>query len=175
MKKLILPLILIFFVSSYSFSQETNSTIKYSNITEVGYLFNPSSFNCELTTVSGICLNNRHALGVGLGFGVGNFVESGTIYCPVYLNYRFYFQNTTRRIKPHLNLAVGALLLKEQTGLYSTFTSGFKAGAFTLSGGLFFCMHNEMVRYIDDYTHQAIFREEMQYPLGLMIKLGLNF
>jgi len=176
MKKIRLFLLAILAVSVHfvALSQESTTTVKYSNITEGGFFGSPKHFSCELTTVNGIIINNQHQIGIGVGFG--GPIDDG-LSCPIFANYRYRFQTSTKYLKPHINVAVGALLLEENVGLYSTLGAGFKVGAFSLTSGLFFQMYEstETVWVYDGGHSYPTTATTPQHLFGVMIRIGVNF
>jgi len=169
--KTFLPIFIMFvfsfFASASLFAQEeeTKSNIKYSNITEFGFFAtSPNSIFAEGTTVHGISIKNQHCIGLGIGFGGGAYFPSysylGTIYMPVFANYRLRFL-PDRKLSPHVNLALGGIMLEESWGAYSSLTAGFKAGHFSFSSG-FSCL--------------AVWEGgEFFLPMGITIKCGFSF
>ena len=176
MKKIRLFLLAILAVSVHfvALSQESTTSIKYSNITEGGIYASPKHFSGELTTVNGIMINNQHIVGIGVGFG--GPIDDG-ISCPIFANYRYRFQTSAKHLKPHINVAVGALLLREDVGLYSTLGAGFKIGVFSLTSGFFFQMYEstETVWVYDGGYSYPTSVTTPQHLFGVMIRVGVNF
>ena len=157
--------------STSLFSQENGSQekFKYSNITEFGFItINPQSFAFEATTVQGFSINKKHHLGLGLGIGMN--LKYG-YYMPIFVNYRFYF-HPERTFTPHVNYALGGILMEESGGIYNTLTMGFKAGAFSFDSGLSWMM----VTY-RDYPIGHSYRGDWnaEFPFGIVLKCGFSF
>jgi len=182
---------------------ETKETIKYSNVTEFGFAAaSPQGVSLEATTVHGVSMNKKHHFGLGLGIGI-NFHKNtyysslpsypsywststtSTLYMPIFLNYRLCFKPDKKK-SPHINLSAGGLIPDEGTGIYSSITAGFKAGAFSFSSGLsFMVMHRkeEVIKYYEftdswGYTSVVEHSErewKWSYPFGITLKVGFTF
>jgi hypothetical protein len=171
-----------FLVVTVSLSAQENEKIRYSNITEFGFLTTSIKGVClEATTVHGISINKAHHL--GLGFGIGGCFYSdayfGEIfgYMPIFLNYRLYFK-PDKTFSPHVNVALGGLTLEEGYGLYSSLTMGFRAGKFSFSSGLSFMpMYKEVpVRmHYDNWGGWYGREKKWSYPFGITLKWGFAF
>jgi len=156
MKAKVIVLIAFLLVSVSLFAQEnkTEEEIRYSNITEFGFMTASfQSLALEATTVHGFSMNKKHHFGLGTGIG-GNFGIAA--YLPVFANYRLYFKpdNTP---SPFVNVAVGGLVTQDEGGVYSALTMGFRSGKFSLSSGI-------SVMLIDG-----------ELPFGVTIKCGFTF
>lgn len=157
---------------------EKNGNIKYANITEWGFLGSPSSkyFSFEGTTTNGFIING-HVIGLGLGLGIGGDQDAGNVYCPIFLNYRYYFNNENK-FSPHINLALGGLSRQESVGIYSALTTGFRSHKFSLSSGFFFQAYENEIEQLhyDNFGNVVIEStvKEMYYPWGIIIKIGFS-
>ncbi|MCL2132411.1 MAG: hypothetical protein FWH36_08200 [Lentimicrobiaceae bacterium] len=176
----------VLLVSASLFAQENGSeeAIKYSNITEFGFFTgSPKSFAFEGTTVNGFSIDKRHCigLGIGMGFSFHSDYYEATSYMPVFLNYRVYL-NPDKVFTPHVNIAIGGVMVEDGFGIYSSLTAGFRAGKFSFSSGLS-CMpvYRETYVYSDywDYDGSYYGRNQKQwkwfYPFGLVVKCGFSF
>ena len=176
-------LLVVLVVSSWMIqAQNDNAKVKYSNITEWGPCASPSAsyFSLEGTTSNGIAIGG-HRIGLGLGLGIGAEFENGepTVYCPIYLNYRYYF-NHENSFSPHINVALGGVSRMDGMGIYSILSSGFKSGKFSLSTGLFLQAYEKEIinTYYDSETGLTVTESPVKkwlYPWGIMIKLGFVF
>ncbi|MCL2131194.1 MAG: hypothetical protein FWH36_01875 [Lentimicrobiaceae bacterium] len=164
----------ILLVSASLFAQENKSEgkFKYSNITEFGFItVNPQSFAFEGTTVQGFSINKKHHLGLGIGMGVN--LEYG-YYMPVFANYRLYF-HPERTFSPHVNYALGGIIMEESGGIYNTLTAGFKAGAFSFDSGLSWMMVTRRERgYVPAYGYY-VNDWHAYFPFGFVLKFGFSF
>jgi len=136
MKRIIFITIACLCVVFQAQSQETEqkqTSVKYSVLVESGFQAGWGYVGFEHTVVNGIRINDKHAVGVGLGFGTPIF---SNMYCPIYANYRYYFNK--KDFSPHVNVALGGVMFDEGGGLYSTITSGFRFHRFSFSSGMFF-------------------------------------
>ena len=191
MKSRIFFFLLSFSVSVALFAQENEikEKISYSNLTEFGpILLSPQGSSFEATTVQGIALNKKHLFGLGVGIG-GIFINGAMIGMPIFFNYRYYFK-PDKTFSPHLNAALGSIMLKDSWGTYSSVTAGFRVGKFTLSSGLsFLALRIEKRWYEDIYVPEPdcdygdyyyIYTIEHKtnkwhFPLGISIKWGFAF
>jgi len=175
---------LVIFTVSSLFIQaqnEKDQKVKYSNITEWGFSGSPSAsfLSLEGITVNGIAIGgSRIGLGLGLGLG-GDFDTDFGVYCPIFLNYRYYF-NHESSFSPHINVALGGTSRTDGIGIYSTLSSGFKSGKFSLSTGLFFQAYEKVTinSYYDNVTGVYITEDPLKnwvYPWGITIKVGFSF
>ena len=163
--------------------KESNEAIKYSNITEFGFFAtSPRSLGYEATTVNGFSIDQKHCFGIGLGFGYiwGFSGDYFYLHTPVYVNYRLYF-SPEKSFSPHLNIALGGVMITEGAGIYSALTMGFKAKRFSFSSGFSF-MAIEEKRETTVYEHtdwnSHTYRKEIkewQYPFGIVLKCGFTF
>ena len=188
-------------LSAQESDSESKERIRYSNITEFGFITaNPKGISLEATTVQGFSIDKTHHLGLGLGMG-GNFYtrtiddtyygfrESYTEtapYMPMFLNYRLYFK-PDKVFSPHVNIALGGLLDEDMKGgVYSAITMGFRAGKFSLSAGASLLAIN---RYTYEYVYEdycdpsgncyplsySVPKWKWNYPFGLVLKCGFSF
>jgi len=176
-------------VSAFSQENETKENIRYSNITEGGFIAtSPKGFGFEATTVNGFSMNKQHCLGLGLGFGYLMSLSDDYFYLhmPVYFNYRLYF-NPEKSFTPHLNIALGGVMIEEGGGLYSAVTLGFKVYKFSFSSGISFMAINgdvektyerSRVDPYSGYTYTEYYSKtvsEFFYPFGFTLKCGFSF
>ena len=170
MKVQTLTLVAAFLLAGFSLSaqeDEAKETIRYSNVTEFGFTTaSPRGISLEATTAHGISIEKQHCFGLGTGIGVNflnrnsyNYTNRTTVYMPVFFNYRLYFK-PEKTFSPHVNIAVGGLVLEEGTGIYSSIAMGFKAGSFSFSSGLSF---------------MPFCTDEWYYPFGMTLKVGFSF
>lgn len=158
---------------------ESNEAIKYSNITEFGFLTtNPSGIAFEAVTIHGFSIDKKHCLGIGIGMGLSSHLYSSPFYTPVFVNYRYYF-SPHKTFSPHVNVAVGGVGVEDGFGIYSVITAGFRAGKFSFSSGVSFMPVYEQ-HYYDNYYygyyggyHES--RKEWIYPFGIVLKVGFSF
>jgi len=185
MKAKLISLLLFFFISVALFAQEneTKSKIKYSNITEFGFLTtSPQGFSFEATTAHGFSIKKIHHFGLGMGIGVNLLFTKdnvGTAYMPLFLNYRFYF-NPNKSFSPHLNVSLGAAIPQDGGGVYSSATMGFKAGKFSFSSGVsFMAIYRNESWYDPIYDPYVISNYSQSYrwrfPVGITLKWGFTF
>lgn len=180
MKKIILAsLMAILFVGAYA--QEEEPKIKYSNITEFGFMMaSPKGIGFEATTVNGFTINKKHCLGLGIGIGAQTYREyyEGTAYTPIFANYRLYFQ-PDKTFSPHINVAFGGLMVSDGEGFYSSVSAGFRAGKFSFSSGVSFMpvFRPSEVYYYDQWEscYSGEGPKEWYYPFGIMLKWGFSF
>lgn len=186
MKKIILASLALIFSCFQLFAQEQTQEqeekpveMKYAVSIESGYQAGLNGWiGMEHVVVNGFRLNKQHVVGLGIGFG---YFFNDEMYCPIYLNYRYYF-TTKSSFTPHVNIALGGLTVEDGGGLYSTLTTGFRKHKFTLSTGIFFFAYQYESGYqevlYDQYgspryiNHKDITTE---MPWGFMIKLGVAF
>lgn len=184
MKKIILAsLMAILFVGAYAQEQEDEPKIKYSNITEFGFMMaSPKGIGFEATTVNGFSINKKHCLGLGIGIGAQAYNEyyyGGTAYTPIFANYRLYFQ-PNKTFSPHINVAFGGLMVSDGEGFYSSVSAGFRAGKFSFSSGVSFMpvrRPSDEVLYYDEWGNRywEDGPKEWYYPFGVMLKWGFSF
>jgi len=173
--KAVLIVIFVFSMMLIQAQNQEEKKIKYSNITEWGLLGSPSErfISFEGTTVNGFAIDG-HNLGIGLGLGLGGDVDDDVnIYCPIFINYRYYF-NPLKSFTPHINVAFGGISKERAMGIYSTLTTGFRSRKFSLSSGFFFQAYETEIQYFNDegdYTN----KNEWKFPWGIMIKVGFSF
>jgi hypothetical protein len=143
-------------VSIYAQENESKSVINYSNITEFGLITtSPRSVGIEGTSINGFSINQKHNIGVGIGFGGSFYTDyyTATAYTPVFFNYHLYFK-PDKKFSPHFNIAAGGLLAKDGEGIYSSITAGFRAGKFSFSSGIsFMAIYREEERYATYYDY----------------------
>ena len=172
------------------FAQEAEEKMTYSNITEFGLLTaSPRGVSIEGTTAHGFAFNKQHLFGLGVGIGI-NFHNvrylgyddlNFSAYMPLFVNYRYYFK-PQKTFSPHVNVALGGLLLKDNAGMYSSVTMGFRAGKFSFSSGIsFMAMQMEVFEY-DDYYYEPYYYGRVShsvwkwhYPFGITLKCGFSF
>ena len=158
-------------VSLSAQDNETKETTTYANVTEFGFMTaSPKGVALEATTAHGIAFNKKHLLGLGVGIGGSFSPYYNTAYMPIFINYRLYFKpNST--FSPHLNAALGGVMLENGAGMYSAVTMGFRAGHFSFSSGLSFMPMQRMghFRFYDDPM------TVWYYPFGITIKVGFSF
>jgi len=175
--------------ATVTLSAQENEKIKYSNITEFGFVTtSPMGVSFEATTVQGFALEKQHHVGLGLGIG-GSFYDTyryGTAYMPVFVNYRLYFK-PEKTFSPQVNTALGGLITEDGGGFYSSITMGFRAGKFSFSSGLsFMAVHrteewNRGYQYYDPNTglyiwiEEHISRPKWHFPFGITLKCGFTF
>jgi hypothetical protein len=152
----IIALFILVLTTQVSFSQNgSDFKPKYSFINEYGYFFgggtNTGIFGMTGVFVNGVRFHQNHFLGIGLGYE-SDFTDGQSI--PMFLNYRYFF-NTQKKLKPLINIGLGArlstwedyiydpyfyteeIIYNHAFGLYTTVAAGFNAGAFSLTSGLF--------------------------------------
>jgi hypothetical protein len=158
---------------------EKNGNIKYANITEWGFLGSPNEryFSFEGTTVNGFSINGN-VIGIGFGLGLGADKHIFGIYCPMFLNYRHYF-NYENKFSPHINLALGGVSRVEGLGIYSALTTGFRSHKFSFSSGIFFQAYEaEVIQYEYDKSGNLAVEtsvKEIYFPWGILLKIGFSF
>lgn len=154
---------------------EKKGNVKYANITEWGFLGSPSElyFSFEGTTVHGFSVNG-HVIGLGLGIGIGNDNYESGVYCPLFINYRYYF-TPENKFSPHINVALGGISRTNNLGIYSTLTTGFRSNKFSFSSGVFFQAYQRETDTWDYYLNENYVDYEMAYPWGIIIKVGFTF
>ena len=166
------------FASATLFAQEdeTQSKIKYSNITEFGFFAtSPNSIFAEGTTVHGISIHNKHCIGLGVGYGGGaQFSEIATAYMPMFLNYRLRFM-PDKKLSPHINIALGGLMSINGGGGYTALTAGFRVGHFSFSSGFSCLLIWEKEDYYSPYYPTPTKKTMFYFPMGLTIKCGFSF
>ena len=173
MKRIIFITIALLCVAFQAQSQETEqkqTTVKYSLIVESGFQAGWDYVGFEHTVVNGIRINDKHAVGFGLGFGTPIFSQ---LYCPIYANYRYYFNK--KDFSPHVNVAFGGVMFDKGGGLYSTITSGFRFHRFSFSSGMFFqgIRDNRPLRSIlpgGCYGYSSNY-----FSWGFVLKAGVTF
>lgn len=170
-------------VSLFGQENESNEAIKYSNITEFGFFAtSPRSFGFEATTVNGFSIDQKHCLGIGLGFGtiLGISEDYFSVYMPITVNYRFYF-SPKNSFSPHLNAALGGVMVTEGIGIYSAVTMGFRAKRFSFSSGFsFMAIESELEEYVSGYNEWGNYGyyksvKKWVYPFGIVLKVGFTF
>jgi hypothetical protein len=182
----------------YAQEQESKENIRYSNISEVGFVTtSPRGFAFELTSVNGFSVNKKHHVGIGVGFGgsLHSSYQTSTEYTPVFFNYRYCFKLEKR--SPHVNISAGGLLTKDGYGIYSSITAGIRHGKFSFSSGISFMAiyreeEVEKVEYYDpvystdpldivdpyryipyySYTYTRKMPPKWYYPFGVTVKCG---
>ena len=169
-------------VSLSAQDSENKESIAYSNITEFGFVAaSPRGFAWEGTTVNGFSIDKRHCLGLGLGFGY--LLQTGddeffSTHTPVFLNYRVYFR-PEKPFSPHVNIAMGGVIVRDGGGLYSALTMGFKSKKFTFSSGFSFMAikgEKDVYGYDDwEYYHHLKTVPAWYYPFGIVLKCGFTF
>jgi len=183
MKNTAVALVAFMFASVLSFAQnnESQESIKYSNITEFGFFTaSPRSFSFEATTVQGFSFDKQHCIGLGIGIGTNTCVSyqygDATTYMPVFVNYRFYFKPDRKR-SPHFNVALGGVVIDEGGGFYSALTSGFRAGKFSFSSGLSFMavLRHEVGGYYEWGGYHEFDTYDWHFPFGIVLKCGFTF
>jgi len=186
-RKVAVGILCVLLVSVSLFAQESEKIekIRYSNITEFGFITtSPQSFGLDITTVHGFSINKQHHIGLGFGIG-GGFLESydgindGYYYSPIFFNYRLYFK-PEKKFSPHVNVSLGGMIATENiAGVYSSIAAGFKAGAFSFSSGLSFMpFHLERQKIVYNggyYYDQLVNINKWYYPFGLTLKFGFTF
>jgi len=167
-------------VSLWSQDNETKENITYSNISEFGFsAASPKGFAYEATTVNGFAVDKKHCFGIGLGMGyILRFYDDDlfALHTPVFLNYRCYFK-PEKAFSPHVNVALGGMMIKEGGGIYSAVTMGFRAKKFSFSSGFSFMAFENEERDWDysgwDYRYRTI--KKWRYPFGITLKCGFTF
>ena len=163
-----------FLLASVSlFAQENETSIKYSNITEVGITTaSPQSFGFEATTAHGVSIEKAHNLGMGFGIGFNVSDKAGfNLYMPVFFNYRLYFK-PQNKFTPHFNVALGMLVPADGMGYYSAVTMGFRSGKFSFSSGLSFL---PVYRKGEVFWDGRRSEDKWYFPFGITIKAGFAF
>jgi len=181
MKRVILILaILIYGVfQTQAQEQEQQPTIKYAVSIESGFQAGWHYFGQEHTVVNGFRINDKHV--VGFGIGIGFKLVDFSLYCPIYANYRYYFN--TNDFSPHINIALGGMMTADGGGIYSTLTTGFRHHRFTFSSGIFFQAYQYQAYYSEvrydpyGYYSQYIegYKTTNEFPWGFIVKLGVAF
>ena len=144
MKKQIFITTILIGIIIFSINVQAQSTDngRLSVINEYGTFFGKNTIGFTGVFVVGYTTpSEKDMFGVGLGYDVGDNLYDGI---PLFMNYRHSFY-PERKVSPILNMAAGVRLnLSEpadQIGLYATMASGFQAGIFSLTGGLFLKTH----------------------------------
>jgi hypothetical protein len=163
MKARVFVLAVFLAVSVFLSAQENEAkeSIRYSNITEFGFVVtSPQGVGIEATTVHGFSMNKQHH--IGLGFGIGGCFHNSFFggYTPVFFNYRLYFR-PEKTFSPHVNVSLGGLIATYGYGAYSSITMGFRAGKFSFSSGLS-CMP----------IYDGMW---WSFPFGITLKWGFSF
>ncbi|MDD3280679.1 MAG: hypothetical protein PHC83_03820 [Bacteroidales bacterium] len=176
--KAVLVVIFVFSMMLIQAQNQEDNKVKYSNITEWGLLGSPSErfIAFEGTTVNGFAIGG-HNLGIGLGLGLGGDMDAAEpgVYCPIFINYRYYF-NPLKSFTPHINVALGGMSRVEAMGIYSTLTTGFRSHKFSFSSGFFFQAYESEIWDYDQYgIYYNTNKKEWRYPWGIMIKVGFSF
>jgi len=170
------------FFTSLALSAQENGTdkISYSNITEFGLIAtSPIGISFEATTVHGFAIMKKHHFGFGVGIGgtVHRDYRNGMgAYMPLFVNYRCYFK-PDKNFSPHVNAALGGLIINDGYGIYSSVTAGFKAGKFSFSSGFsFFAVQRDEQWYIyDSWTSSWYSEKNWYFPFGITLKWGFAF
>ena len=181
----VLAAVLAATVSLSAQGSEPNESIRYSNVTEFGFVTaSPQGVGLEATTAHGISLNKQHHFGLGFGIGVSfrrNSNPNPVTYMPVFLNYRLYFR-PEKTFSPHVNISAGGIALEESVGGYASITMGFRAGKFSFSSGLSVMpiyREVETVKYYDNpyggSLSYSVYEEKWVYPFGITLKWGFSF
>jgi len=174
---------LCFFTSIALFAQENETTeqIRYSNITEFGLIAtSPIGISFEATTVHGIAIMKKHHFGFGVGIGGTahrDYRNGMGAHMPLFVNYRCYFK-PDRNFSPHVNVALGGLVINDGHGIYSSVTAGFKAGKFSFSSGFSFLAVQRDDRWYnyDPWTGGSWQDAKNWYfPFGITLKWGFAF
>jgi hypothetical protein len=176
------------------FSKEKQSSnVKYTLFIEDAVCLGIRHSGIEKIVMNGISIHEKHVIGFGMGLGLAmhGIIAENTdiIYCPLYLNYRYYFK--TGSYSPFLNFSLGGTLLMDSESWYSSFTVGFRKHKFTFSSGVFFHAYqyslplqdNNFHPYPDpqdDNLYEKPFAKKnnnsiQEFPLGLIVKLGVAF
>jgi len=162
-----------FLVISISLAAQENEKIKYSNVTELGYIaVSPKGVMLEVATVNGVAIDKQHHFGLGVGFGTNVFhtsFEKVFVFMPIFFNYRNYFK-PERNFSPHLNVSLGGIAMEGGYGFYSSLTMGFRAKAFSFSSGLSF---TPMYREVD--TYHFVSNLKWTRLFGIVLKCGFTF
>jgi len=169
--------------ATVTLSAQENERIKYSNITEFGFLTtSPMGVAFEGTTVNGFSMDKYHHIGLGIGMGYSHHTSyryDGTAYMPMFVNYRLYFK-PEKSFSPHVNAALGGVMAEDGGGIYSSITMGFRAGKFSFSSGLsFMAIEREESRnwwydpYYPEYEYYSV--KYWSFPFGITIKCGFSF
>ena len=176
----VLAAILAAAVSLSAQENESNESIRYSNVTEFGFVTaSPQGVGLEATTAHGFSVNKQHHFGLGFGIGV-SFRRNSTpvTYMPVFLNYRLYFR-PDKTFSPHVNISAGGVALEESVGGYASITMGFRAGKFSFSSGLSVMPILRDVEVKEPYPYYgtciAIYETKWTYPFGITLKWGFSF
>jgi len=182
--KMVFFLLLLFTsVSLFAQENENKERITYSNITEFGVITaSPKSVTFEATTVHGFALKKQHHFGFGVGIGGcyhTNFWSGMAAHLPLFFNYRLYFK-PDKKFSPHFNVALGATILNDGAGGYSSVTMGFRAGKFSFSSGFSFLaiQRNEYGHSFDGYYYGYYYdvkTPNWYFPLGITLKWGFAF
>jgi hypothetical protein len=183
--------------ATVSLSAQEKETITYSNITEFGFMAtSPRGLTFEATTVNGFALNKQHHVGLGLGMGfIYHTSPSSSSYyynddflimhTPVFVNYRYYFK-PEKSFSPHINAALGGIMVRDGFGIYSALTMGFKAGKFSFSSGLSFIVLEREERiyngwwddwggYYQSSDSNGKTEKKWYFPFGFTLKCGFSF
>jgi hypothetical protein len=167
------------FFQSYA-QEEQSVSVKYSLFLEGGLCVGIKHAAIEQNIFNGIAINEQHIVGIGmgLGFGISGIIAKNTdvVYCPVYVNYRYYFKTGT--FSPHVNFSAGTMILQDSEAWYSTLTAGFRKHKFTFSSGVFFHAY-QYTKYTTTYDNPYFPKEEskivQEFPLGFIVKVGVAF
>ena len=157
---------------------EAAEKIRYSNITEAGFMTTSHiGVAFEATTVQGFSFDKQHHLGFGVGIGMSSHFSYHAAYMPLFVNYRYYF-NPKKNFSPHVNASLGGLIKQEGAGIYSAFTAGFRHGKFSFSSGLSFMAVEDGYGYY--WRQGSQFPIQVSYPnwtfpFGITMKLGFAF
>ncbi|MDR2410687.1 MAG: hypothetical protein LBE13_21605 [Bacteroidales bacterium] len=169
------------FFQSYAQEQQSPS-VKYALLLEGGFSGGIKHAAIEQIVCNGIAINEQHLVGIGMGLGMGISGvindNTNTIYCPVYVNYRYYFKTGTS--SPHVNFSIGGMILSDSEAWYSSLTAGFRKHKFTFSSGVFFHAY-QYTKYTTVYNDPLFYsgKEEskviQEFPVGLIVRVGVAF
>ncbi len=141
-KQIFITLMLIGMISIFSINSQAqsgdNNVGRLSVINEYGPFFGHNTVGFTGVFVVGYSTpSDKDMFGLGIAYDVGTNLTDGI---PLFVNYRHAFY-PDRKVSPIVNMAMGVRLNLsdpvDNFGLYATMASGFHAGIFSLTGGVF--------------------------------------
>lgn len=117
MKKILILIIPLLFAGILTQAQdESNASLRYVNITEMGFLAGPM-YNSQpapftVMNINGVEINNQLTTGIGVGF---EFINETTL--PVFADVRYFFRDS--KFSPYVALQAGySIPLSSETDIY---------------------------------------------------------
>ncbi len=141
-KQIFITLMLIGMISIFSINSQAqsgdNNVGRLSVINEYGTFIGHNTVGFTGFFVVGYSTpSDKDMFGLGIAYDVGENLADGI---PLFVNFRHSF-HPERKFTPIVNMAMGVRLNLsdpvDNFGLYATMASGFHAGIFSLTGGVF--------------------------------------